>query len=221
MNITVTHFHFQRLLSMKRFAMTIQSKILILRLKKHDPEAFTEMYDTFVDRIYRFVLFKVSSVEEAEDITSEVFLKTWEYFSRENADVKHLSAFLYQMSRNMVIDYYRQRARHVSVPLSWEHDKTQDIPDPKQNLAETIAHNMAFQQLSLCLNTLKDEYKEVVVLHYIEGYSTREIATILGKKKGNVRVILHRALRTLEEVMKKETPTATDTREEEISSMNL
>lgn len=184
----------------------IQNKIFIFKLLKHDRAAFEKMYDLYIDKVYRFIYFKVNSIHDAEDITSEVFLKAWEYFGRPDVMVKKLQPFLYQIARNRVIDFYRKRALHEVVPLEPLEKKQRgeeqfvhsNLQGPHR-LPRVLAQVQAATQVEQYLSTLKDEYKEVIVLKHLEGYSIREIAEILEKQRGAVRVLLHRAMKTLGE----------------------
>jgi RNA polymerase sigma-70 factor (ECF subfamily) len=179
-------------------------KFLIIRLKRRDKVAFAELYDEFVDRIYRFVLFKVSSVEDAEDITSEVFMKAWEFLGRADAEIRNLKAFLYQLSRNLIVDFYRERAREQkAVLLSHKSEDLERIADEKADLNEKVSQEFMNKELNTLLRYIKEEYRDIVMLKYIEGYSTKEIAEILNRSTGNIRVILHRAMKMLQEAAKK------------------
>src|SRR3989338_3490757 len=96
----------------------LKQRILLNQLKAQDPQAFAEFYDQYVSRIYRFIFFKVSSVSDAQDLTSEVFLKTWQYLKESpQEEIKNLSAWVYRLARNTVIDWYRQQNKQ---PLSLE-----------------------------------------------------------------------------------------------------
>ena len=89
----------------------LKEKYFFLKLRvAKDPDAFGELYNIYVDQIFRFIYFKVSRKEEAEDLTAEVFLKTWQYINEEKAKkIDNLKAFLYQTARNSVIDFYRKK----------------------------------------------------------------------------------------------------------------
>src|SRR5437868_3511880 len=103
----------------------IAEHILLYKLHvKQDPEAYAALYDTYVKQIYRFVYFKVSSHEEAEDITSEVFLKAWHYI-QEKREIKSFSGLLYRMARNCIIDLYRHKSSKPETRL----DETLDVND--------------------------------------------------------------------------------------------
>lgn len=173
---------------------SLKTKIFLIRLKKGEPAAYQKLYDTYVDKIYRFIFFKVSSREDAEDLTSEVFLKVYQYITDQKNVIQHLNALLYQIARHRVIDYYRRREGHPAVSLD-------DVSPSELSVRIAPSHDGVAQgELYSYLQKLKDEYREVVILRYLEGYSTREAAKILGKKSGAVRVLLHRAMKNLTEI---------------------
>jgi RNA polymerase sigma-70 factor, ECF subfamily len=173
----------------------LQQKLLVLKLKNKDPEAFAEIYNQYVARIYRFIFFKVSSEAEAQDLTSEVFLKTWQYISEGEAEIGNLNALLYRIARNCVIDWYRQQNKQpiMSLPEQEEEGTTVDT-------AQQVEINWEVQQVKDCLFKLKDEYREVLVLRFLDELEITEIAQALEKTNGTVRVLIHRALKALKEV---------------------
>ncbi len=183
-------------------AEKLKEKILYLRLKKKDKEAFVKVYDLYFDDIYRFVYFKVNNKEEAEDISSSVFLKTWNYIQNNNlGEFKSLKPFLYQVARNTVIDYYRKKSELKDFSL--DHEKNNiDVIDEKQDLGREMDLKKDYEQAVKGLKELKDEYREVLVMRHINELSISEIAEALDKSKGNVRVIIYRATQALREVMK-------------------
>lgn len=178
---------------------SLQEKYLIFKIKHDkDPEAYGKLYDLYVSRIFRFVLFKVSSVEEAEDITSEVFLKAWQYIRTTEKRIANLNALLYRMARNAIIDFYRCRRRQ-DLAVS-EEEEYQEIVDAR-NIEKEIDQKIEFKNIENYLNQLKDEYREIIILRYIEEFSINEISEILEKTKSNVRVLLHRAMKNLRELI--------------------
>jgi RNA polymerase sigma-70 factor (ECF subfamily) len=180
---------------------SLKEKFLYNRLKKQDQEAFAEIYDLFVEPLYRFIYFKVNNKEEAQDLTSEVFLKAWN--SAQNKGelvVKTLPAFLYRIARNTVIDHYRKKKNDYSLDDLVEsgNEPTND-QDPDQEFDA----NLDLATLETALHELKDEYREVIVLRYVEDLSTTEIAAILDKNKGAVRVLQYRAQEALKKILGK------------------
>lgn len=173
----------------------LAQKILFLKVRNQDPEAYSQFYDLYVSRIYRFVFFKVNSVADAQDLTSETFLKLWQYI-REGRPIKSPNAFVYMIARNTVIDFYRNR-NHENYSL--DSPEAAKISDEKADpLAQQVTDSQ-LKELLAGLNDLKDEYKEVIVLRFLDELSISEIAEVLRKPKGSVRVLLHRALKALKE----------------------
>ncbi|OGH77849.1 MAG: hypothetical protein A3G08_01510 [Candidatus Magasanikbacteria bacterium RIFCSPLOWO2_12_FULL_47_9b] len=183
--------------------------MLVIRItKEKDTEAFSELYDLYIERMYRFVAFKVSKREEAEDITGDVFLRVWEYLTRSANDEKHIRSFrglIYQIARNAIIDHYRKQASRQEYPLESMEDvqgqSSMELMTEVDNLLDTQAQ---MQHLARAIKKMKLEYQEIVFLRYTEGLSTAEIAHILGKKKTAVRVTLHRAMNVLKKIIEEE-----------------
>ncbi len=176
----------------------ISKKILLYKVQtKKDPEAFTALYDIYVQKIYRFIYFKVSNHEEAEDIASEVFLQAWNYINEGNK-VESFSGLLYRVARNKIVDTYRMRAKNKNQSISRMEDF--ELVDDT-NLNEELADKEEIKTILNSLHKLKQEYQEVITLKYIDELSTSEIGEITGKGKVAVRVTLHRALKKLKHLM--------------------
>lgn len=180
----------------------MKEHILLYKIRaKQDSQAFGEIYDLYIDRIYRFVALKVSHRHDAEDITSDVFLQTWNYLTDgTDRKIKSIKALLYTIARNKVIDYYRSRARQQ------EKESVTDLISlrllvSESDPAEDLAKQEAAEQLFSYIRELKQEYQEVLLLKHIEGYSTAEIATITKRSQASVRVTLHRAMNKLKKMM--------------------
>lgn len=179
-----------------------QDKFLLLRLKKKDPDAFAIVYNQYVTPIYRFIYFKVSSRQDAEDLTSEVFMKIWNYISETEDEIENLRALLYRTARNLVIDHYRRNARR---DVTNDMELMENIVDDKQqSLLSQVDTNIDMQSIEKVLRQMKDEYREVIVLKYLGEMSIAEIAKALDKTKGSVRVTLHRALKIAKELSDKD-----------------
>lgn len=185
---------------MSRFSQRIQEKKLLYRvMSKKDPDAFAELYDTYIEQIYRFVYLKVNNTADAEDLCSDIFLKTWEVLSKKKVnEITHFRGFLYTIARNCIIDLYRQRAKQNERPIE-EGEHISDQTDIDAHIDAKEEKKILLAQIQ----RLKQEYQEVIVLRYIDEYSISEIAEIMGKKKVNVRVLLHRATKKLEGLMNK------------------
>ena len=184
----------------------LNDKLLYLRLTKKDKEAFVKTYDLYFDQIYRFVYFKVSSREEAEDLTSIVFLKTWGYVQDKSIkDYNTLKSLLYKVARNSVIDHYRKKSSQAE-QLSIDSGKMEiDLPDTNQDIHKNLEIADDYSQIKESLLELKEEYREIIVMRYVNELSIKEIALSLNKNRGNVRVTLYRALKALRNIVKEKT----------------
>lgn len=175
----------------------IKEHILLYRVRvKRDADAFAVLYDEYVQPIYRYIYFKLSNRTDAEDVTSGVFLRAWEYLTSPQAEeIGNFRQFIYTVARHSIVDVYRQRSRRQECSL----DEMQEYADPKKG-NEALDERQEIQQLMECIKTLKQDYQDVLLLRYIEGLPSKDIAVILGKTQGSVRVTLHRALGKLKEL---------------------
>lgn len=176
-------------------------RYLLYRVQvKRDPEAFAKIYDRYVTNIYRFVILKLPRRQDAEDITAETFTKFWQHIQSQKK-IKNVRAYLYQIARNLIADFYR--SRKVSENLEFV---TFDTEDTSYIVQEDEGYGRSYMEarteLSLILNQLdklKDSYRDVLALRLIDGLSFADIATVLGKSPGNVRVIYYRGMKALKE----------------------
>lgn len=171
------------------------------RLKSGDREAFIKAYDDFADDLYRFAFFKLGSEEEAKDLVSVIYLKTWNYIQTNSLkDAKTLRALLYKIARNAIIDHYRDRGAASTISLELA-PQALEIPDESSSQEEVLDQKADISLIKSKLMLLKDEYREVIIWRFVEDLSMDEIANITNKKKGNVRVLLHRAINALKDII--------------------
>jgi RNA polymerase sigma-70 factor, ECF subfamily len=161
-------------------------------------QEFSQIYDDCIDKIYRFVYFKVNSDDVAQDICSEAFLRGWQAFKSEKKVIDNPQAFLYQIARNLVIDHYREKGKSQTVSID-----VVPLTDTDIDLEEKVAKSSDMDMIRTCLTDLKEDYQEIVVWHYIDDYSIPEIAQMVDKSEGAVRVMLHRALKSLKDKVNK------------------
>lgn len=171
-------------------------------------EKFSQIYDQYIEKIYRFVYLKVNSQQIAEDITSGVFLSGWQSYKNQISNIKNQKvkvienpgAYLYQIARNMVTDYYRNKGRTKVVSI----DYTPQIVDNKIHLHEKAIIDSDIEIVKSALQNLKKDYQDVIIWHYLEDMSIAEISEILGKPTGTVRVMIHRGLNAIKDEIRGE-----------------
>ncbi|MFA6190582.1 MAG: RNA polymerase sigma factor [Candidatus Staskawiczbacteria bacterium] len=156
-------------------------------------EQFSEIYDQYIDKIYRFIYLKVDSEETAQDITSKVFIKGWDAFRGKPEKIKNPGAFLYQIARNTVIDHYRGKGRTKVVSV----DASPDLIDPKINAQEKAILSVDISTIKESIKKLGKEHQDIIILHYLEDMPIDDIAQLLGRPAGTIRVMLHRGLKDL------------------------
>ena len=163
---------------------------------KDNKEQFSQIYDQYIEKIYRFVYLKVNSRETAEDLTSKVFLKGWEAFQK---PIDNPGAFLYRIARNIVVDHYRERGRTKIVST----EAIPQVADPGTGLHEKAVINADIELVKLAIQNIKKDYQDVIIWHYLDDMPVPDIAKAMEKPEGTIRVMLHRGLKTLKEEMEK------------------
>lgn len=156
---------------------------------------FSRIYDNYIGKIYRFIFLKVSSEEVAQDLSSETFTKGWEKFKFESID--NPSAFLYRIAHNLVIDHYRQKGRTQYVQVD-----NLPIIDPGQTVEEMVMISSDIDRIKTELADMKDDYQNVIIWHYLDDLSIREVAKLLDRSEAATRVLLSRALDSLKKNIK-------------------
>ena len=177
-----------------------------------EKKLFSKIYDKFAGDIFRYVILKVNSKNLAEDITSEVFLKTWQYIIKDAGDlakIEQIRPFLYRIACNSVIDHYRKKDKTAVLISGSEEESNEDVLDRmnaknnlSQDLYEEYLKNDDFRQVKKAVDNLEDKYKDIVLLYFLEGFSHKEIAEITGKSAVSVRVGIHRSLKKVKEYLK-------------------
>jgi len=158
-------------------------------------DAFAKLYDSYIDRLYRFIYFRVGNEQMAEDLSSQVFLKAWENLGRYEMRGLSFGAWLFRIARNLVIDHYRTRKDHASL----EEDGSNS--DPALMVDGSMDARFEAEWLRSAMKQLTDDQRTVLTLKFIEGLDTAEIAEIMGKRQGAVRALQLRGLQALAEIL--------------------
>ena len=176
-----------------------QEKDILKKIKKGDNEAFGELYDFYAPKIYRFVRLKVDCQETAQDLTSEAFLKILQYLQEQRKIRERFQALLYRIARNLIIDFYRSRSvREILIEDNLE--EFSNIAD-KETSDELVLRQEEMRKIRRAVAQIHPSYQDVIIWYYIDELSATEIAEILEKNEGTVRVLIHRAVKALRVVM--------------------
>ena len=158
-------------------------------------DEFIQSYEKYSEAIFRHCYYRVFDREKAKDFAQEAFFRTWKYISEGN-NVDNIRAFVYRTANNIIIDESRKN-KPVSLDSIMEKGFSPKVEDLK-----FIENKFASQKLIKIINSLDEKYRDVVMMKYIDGLSSKEIAQIIGEKENNVYVRIHRALEKIKEILK-------------------
>jgi RNA polymerase sigma-70 factor (ECF subfamily) len=168
------------------------------RASSHDQAAFAELYNAYVDKIYKYIYYKVGNAADAEDLCEHVFLKAWEAIGRYKWCGYPFSSWLYKLAHNLVVDHYRTKREPVPLDaIVATAEELEDVESALYTAAEAAELRTAMSQLTT-------EQEQVLSLKFIEGYKNAEIAEMMNKKEGAIRALQYRALRSLQGILEAE-----------------
>jgi RNA polymerase sigma-70 factor (ECF subfamily) len=164
--------------------------------KAGDEAALAELYSLYFPRVYRYILARMGNPYDAEDLTEEVFLRVLDAIERFQWREAPFSAWLFRIAHNAVISQRRKEgARGRSSPLS------EALPVDSQGPEEMVANRLALNEIMKAAETLPDAQRRVISLRFAAGLTVAETARAMGKGEGNVKVIQHKAIAKLREML--------------------
>lgn len=165
---------------------------LVENAKQGEEESFAKLFDIFSDRIYRFLRFRVSTDETAEDLTQTVFLELIQGLKRYRKQNAKFSTWLFQIARFRLIDYYRKEKSNISLSQIESYSALHPKVDPTY---------VEISGIDQALLKLPEKYQTVIELRFREDLKHTEIAKILKTTPLNVRVMQYRALKALRKIL--------------------
>jgi RNA polymerase sigma-70 factor (ECF subfamily) len=168
---------------------------VIERARSGDRSAFADLYDTHVEAVYRYILYRVREPSDAEDLTSDVFTRAFANIHRYRWQGKSFLAWLYTIARNAVTD--RRRRQRPTVDLENAFGLAEDGPTAHEH----AVRGEEVDALRGAVKHLTTEQQEVLVLRFVENMSSRQVANMLGKNEGAIRALQFRALGRLRKLM--------------------
>ena len=175
--------------------LKLETETLVERAGRGDTEAFGRLYDLYADRIYRHIYYRISNIKDAQDLTQEVFFKAWQALPKYKRTKTPFAGWLFTISHNRVIDYYRTKKDTAYL----ENELV--IEDGDKGPEDLLDLQFTQQEVRRVILQLPEEQQQVILMSFIEGFSYPEIAAALNKSEGNIRVILHRALKKMREIL--------------------
>jgi RNA polymerase sigma-70 factor (ECF subfamily) len=170
---------------------------LVDRARTGDPEAFASLYDRYVERVYRFVLYRVSGDSAlAEDITSEVFLRALRKIKTFTWQGRDVGAWFLTIGRNLVLDHFKSgrfRLEMVGAEPAVAGGLGDEVVDAEDEALARISHG----ELYAALQRLGSEQQEVIYWRFLQGYSVAETAAAMAKSEGAIKALQYRAVKAL------------------------
>jgi len=164
--------------------------------KAGDEAALAELYSLYFPRVYRYILARMGNPYDAEDLTEEVFLRVLDAIERFQWREAPFSAWLFRIAHNAVISQRRKEgARGRSSPLS------EALPVDSQGPEEMVANRLTLNEVMKAAETLPEAQRRVINLRFAAGLTVAETAAAMGKGEGNVKVIQHKAIAKLREML--------------------
>lgn len=171
---------------------------LIARAQTRDPSAISELYDRYANLMLRYIYARVTEQDLAQDLTQEVFIKVINGIERfEYRDERAFLGWLYTIAAN-VLHSHRRRRRLVATPF----DTRDDLVDQRsQDDVRVITDRVALQQ---AIEQLTRDQQQVLALRFFADLSNSEIAGRLQRTEGAIKAIQHRALQSLQKILRRE-----------------
>jgi RNA polymerase sigma-70 factor, ECF subfamily len=156
-----------------------------------DVEAYGELYNLCLYRIYRYIFNQVRNEMQAEDITEEVFIKAWKAIKSCKGKESTFIPWLYRIAHNCLIDNIRKK--HLEIPFDMVTIVDEASPEKKAE------DRMELQMVLEMVKDLPESQKQVILLKFMDDMDNEEIGRIMGKRQGAVRALQMRALISLRE----------------------
>ena len=172
-----------------RTAEELEEERRIVEAAKHDPAAFARLYDRYVDAIYAYVLHQTGSRERAEDVTATTFARAYEEIGRFEWRGVAYSAWLYRVANNLLAREHRH-PRWITLPES--------MADPDEGPEAAAVRNERAQRVRTAVRQLSPDQQQAVVLRFGAGLRNAEVAAVMKKSEGAVKLLIFRATRSLQ-----------------------
>ncbi|MBC8331859.1 MAG: sigma-70 family RNA polymerase sigma factor [Anaerolineae bacterium] len=167
---------------------------VVERASLGDLQAFGELYDRYVQRIYNYIYFRTGNTFDAEDLTERVFFRAIQHIKKYENRGLPIAAWLYRIAHNLVANWYRDNSRRQEIPLdAFEFSLTfpGDLPETAMLKAEE-------QNDLLCvIRQLPEERQQLLILKFVEQLTNAEIGQIMGRTEGAIKSLYHRTLLAL------------------------
>ncbi len=176
-----------------------ESESALIERAKQDPEAFGELYERYVDRIYNYIYYRVGNAHDAEDLTARLFYRVLKALPRYVDRGAPFASWLYRIAHNLVANFHRDRRRRPSLSID-------DLPlisnwrEAPEQVAEQHDEERTLWQ---AINALSEDRRELLTMKFGEGLSNAQIGNLMGRTEGAIKSLYHRTLISLREELER------------------
>lgn len=170
---------------------------LVAAAQQGDQDAFGQLYNRYVDVVFRFILFRVSDRPLAEDLTSETFLRALRRISSVSYQGRDVGAWFVTIARNLVLDHVKSSRYRLEMTTADILDSSADDRGPEHEVVEEATA----AELMRCVAQLGHDQQECIMLRFMQGLSVSETAAVMGRNEGAVKALQHRAVRRLAQLL--------------------
>ncbi len=168
---------------------------LVHRAQNGDREAFTELYETYFSKLYRYVVVRIGNRAEAEDMTQQVFVKAYKSISSYRWRGVPFSAWLFRIAHNLIVDFFRKESKRPTVPLE------ESLVASNDNVQQVVERRLDIERVMAATRQLTAAQREVISLRFAGGLAIAEVARTMGKSEGAVKALQHSAIAALRRVL--------------------
>ena len=175
--------------------MTTPDEQLLERAGTYDAQALAEIYDRFAAPIYGYLYRTLGDASQAEDLAGEVFVKLLHALRTNRAPRERLEGWLYRVAHNLAIDLFRRQEKGRAVPLDEELVAAGNQPP------DIVEDRQIKQRLRASIRCLTTDQQQVILLRFAEERPVAEVARLMGKSEGAIRILQHRAVSRLRKLL--------------------
>lgn len=157
---------------------------------KENPEAFSVLYERYVDQIYQYIFYRTGNRYDAEDLTAKTFYRALANLKRYRYRGLPFSAWLYRIAHNLVANWHRDRQRRKTIPL----DSLVLASKARESAEQILESSERGEVLREAIAGLAPDRQELLVLKYTTDLSNKEIGRVMGRSEGAIKALYHRTL---------------------------
>lgn len=179
---------------------------LVVLAKVGDKDAFGELYERYVEKIYNYIYYRTGNHHDAEDISARVFFRAMAHIETYTERGVPFQAWLYRIAHNLVANWHRDRGRRKVIPLDEYIASSLKSESPDKEAED----NEEREVLLAAIRRLPEERQQLIVLKFVEHLSNAEIGDIMGRTEGAIKSLYHRTLTSLRDELQPGGPVQSD-----------